>query len=206
MEMVSVLLHFIRAQRDGIWDLHLESFSQMFPYIIRYDHLNYARWGLVYIAEMHQLPQPVLSEFQMGKFVVKRSVQRFNQVDPDQAMEWVNDTGKTGGGIIGITKSTSALCRWTLSYNWRSHITAETYDMFSHQPGRTHVHNEATKSRKKRDNEDEIALCRAFSGYKMFASDSPEILQNLVTKDLATEEIQNSLLCAKELGQEQVDT
>lgn len=108
MEMVSVLLHFIRAQRDGIWDLHLESFSQMLPYIIRYDHLNYARWGLVYIAEMHQLPQPVLSEFQIGKFVVKRSVQRFNQVDPDQAMEWVNDTGKTGGGIIGITKSTSA--------------------------------------------------------------------------------------------------
>ena len=37
---------------------------------------------------MHQLQKPVLSEFQRGSIVVKRSVQKFNQVDPDQAMEW----------------------------------------------------------------------------------------------------------------------
>lgn len=46
---------------------------------------------------MHQLPEPVLSEFQKGNFVVKRSAHKFNQVDPDQAMEWINGTGKKGG-------------------------------------------------------------------------------------------------------------
>ena len=70
MDMVSIILQFTRAQRDGIWDLHLYAFSLMLPYFMRYDHLNYARWGPVYLAEMHQLPEPVLSEFQRGNFVV----------------------------------------------------------------------------------------------------------------------------------------
>jgi hypothetical protein len=36
----------------------------------------------------------------------------------------------------------------------------------------------------------------------VFSSGSPGTLQNFATKDLATEAIQNSLLCAKQLGQE----
>ena len=149
----------------------------MLPYFMRYDHLNCARWGPVYLAEMHQLPEPVLSEFQRGNFVVKRSGQKFNQVDPDQAMEWINGTGKKGGGIIGITKTTPALCKWTLSYNMRSHISGETHAMFNHSPGSTRVHNEATKSRQKRDNDDDIALLSVFQESKVFASVSPESLQ-----------------------------
>ena len=97
MDMISTLLLFTRAQRDGIWELHLEAFRRMLPCFLRYDHYNYARWGPVYLAEMHQLPPDVLSEFQKGNFVVKRSAGRFNQVDPDQAQKWINDTGKKGG-------------------------------------------------------------------------------------------------------------
>lgn len=78
--------------------------------------------------------------------------------------------------------------------------------MYDHHPGSGYVHNEATKSRQKRDNDDEMALVTAFQGFKVLASVSPGSLHNLVTKDLATEEIQDSLLCAKDLGQEQVNT
>ena len=77
---------YTRAQRDGIWELRLYSFSLMLPYFKRYDHLNYARWGPVYLVEMHQLPEPVLSEFKRGSFVIKRSAHKFSQVDPDQVM------------------------------------------------------------------------------------------------------------------------
>jgi hypothetical protein len=140
MDMVSILLQFTRAQRDGIWNLHLYSFSQMLPYFTRYNHLNYARWGPVYLAEMHQLPEAVRTEFQKGNFVVKRSVMKYSQVDPDQAMEWINGTGKKGGGIIGITKTISALCRWTLLYNLRPHIAAETHAMLNPGPGSVRVH------------------------------------------------------------------
>ena len=63
MDMVAIMLQYTRAQRDGIWKLHLYSFSLMLPYFKRYDHLtvlNYARWGPVYLVVMHQLPEPVL--------------------------------------------------------------------------------------------------------------------------------------------------
>ena len=45
MTMVSILLCFTRAQRDGSWDLHLYAFKRMLPFLLRYDHVNYASWG-----------------------------------------------------------------------------------------------------------------------------------------------------------------
>lgn len=47
MEMVSILMGFIRADREGNWALHLEFFSKMLPWFAIYDHTNYACWGPV---------------------------------------------------------------------------------------------------------------------------------------------------------------
>ena len=113
MEMVSILLMFIRAQRDGLWELHFQSFRSMLPFFLRYDHYNYG----------------VYREFEAGNFVVKGSHRSFSQVSPDQAQEWLNGTGKKGGGIVGITKTKSALSHWALSYNLRSQIAAETREL-----------------------------------------------------------------------------
>ncbi|KAL2095499.1 hypothetical protein ACEWY4_010218 [Coilia grayii] len=126
MEMVEILLMFTRAQREGNWNLHLHAFKRMIPFFMAYGHTNYARWGTIYVSEMHQLPQEVKKEFDKGNFVVKRTDQPFNEVDPDQSQEWLNGIGKKSGGIIGITKTSSALSRWALSYNLRSHIANET--------------------------------------------------------------------------------
>jgi hypothetical protein len=206
MKMVSILLMFTRAQRDGIWDLHLYSFTSMLPFFLRYDHYNYGRWGPVYIADMHNLPAVVLEEFKQGNFVVKRSKRKFNQVDPDQAQEWLNGTGKRGGGIVGITKTSSALNRWALSYNLRSHIAADTREMFSIYPKDVLSHNEAKPSRQNRDNSDENTLLSILRRFQLFAPTShPTILQNIATKDLATDKIQRSLLDAKALGLQQLD-
>ena len=162
MEMVSILL-FVRAQREGMWDLHLYAFQKMLPFFHRYDHINYARWGAVYLAQMKQLPVEVQTEFDKGNWVVKGSPRRFNQVDPDQGQEWLNGTGKRGGGIVGITRTTAALCRWTLSYNLRAHIAALTRKMFRVANDDQIACNESNPSRKLRDNSDEkkvIALLR----------------------------------------------
>jgi len=51
----------------------------------------------------------------------------------------------------------------------------------------TVVHNEDTKSRKSRDNDDEISLVAAFRGFQVLTSVTPESLKNLITKDLATD-------------------
>ena len=75
---------------------------------------------------MKQLPEEIENEIQSGNFVVKRSNGRFNEVDPDHAQEWLNGTEKRAGGIVGITKTPSALNRWALSFNLRSQISNST--------------------------------------------------------------------------------
>ena len=47
MEMVSILLRFTRAQREGNWDLHLHAFKEMMPYFHAYNHNNYARLAII---------------------------------------------------------------------------------------------------------------------------------------------------------------
>jgi hypothetical protein len=56
-----------------------------------------------------------------------------------------------GGGIVGITRTPTALSRWSLSYNLRSHISYLTKSMFHVNPEDLMNHKEATKSRQKLD-------------------------------------------------------
>jgi len=149
IEMIGVLLIFTWAQRDGNWLLRLQAFKSMLPYFYWYNQTNYAHWGVIYLHEMNQLPQEVKEEFKAGNFVVKCSPHRFNQVDPDQSQEWLNGVGKKAGGIIGITKSTSALCRWALYYNLRLHLAVETRLASGLGSGDECIHNETMKGKKK---------------------------------------------------------
>ena len=138
--MVHILLLFTRAHREGLWQLYRHTFQQMLPFFKWDNHHNYAKWGTVYLSEMHKLQEGVKAEFERGNFVVKRSPQPFNQVDSDQSQEWLNNTGKKGAAsIVGITKTTS-LSRWDLSYSLRSHISSETkhaYGIQRVQPSKT---------------------------------------------------------------------
>jgi len=171
------------------------------PFFLRYDHTNYARWGPVYLAEMHQLPGEVLEEFQRGNFVVKGSAQKFNQVSPDMSQEWMNAVGKKGGSIVGITKTSSALSRWALSYNLRAHIAMNTRSMFNLGLDDQLIHSESTNSRNQRDNADEAAVLAVLQRFHLFSLDSsPTVLQSLANKDLATDDIQQFLLNAKSHG------
>ena len=73
MNMVEILMDFIRAERDGNWKLHLQSFSAMLPWLIIYDHTIYSRWGPIYLADMHLLDKTapeVFVESIKGNFVV----------------------------------------------------------------------------------------------------------------------------------------
>ena len=154
---------------------------------------------------MHQLPLQVQEEFRRGNFVVKRSRATFNQVSPDQAQEWLNATGKKSGGIVGITRTPSALCRWALSYNFRSHIATQTSNMFDLHDDDRLIHKERGKQSREKDNKVENALHDTLKQYGIFAQMVNETLQNVATKDLATPEIEQSLIQARSFGQKQLE-
>ena len=55
IDMIELLLHMIRASREGNWELHLSCVCQMFPWRFSYDGINYARYMSAYYSDMTSL-------------------------------------------------------------------------------------------------------------------------------------------------------
>lgn len=126
-------------------------------------------------------------------------------MSPDQSTEWLNAVGKTSGGLVGITRVPSALNCWTLSYNLRTMIASQTMTMLhlDNDEDEIYTHNESTKSRRVKDDQNETKLVTTTKQHGMFAS-KLSTLQDVVNKDLATPSIQESLLNAEHLGTKQM--
>ena len=76
IKFVLVLLGFIRATREGIWDLHLSSLEELCKYFFALDRQKYARMLPLYIADMKALQTSdpdIWDEFQSGNFVVNKN-------------------------------------------------------------------------------------------------------------------------------------
>lgn len=204
VDSVSTLLLFTRSIRDGTWDLYLYSLKSMIPLMERYNHRNYVISVTIFIAQMNQLPDGVKLAFEYGDFVVKTTEGKFNQVDADHAQEWMVGVSKDSGGIVGITQKENTLQRWALSFGWRTEITQKTFAMYGLITV-AGVTNEATAARRARDSRDEDSLLRSLTYFNVFAPiQYSGIMQNIVTKDVATETIQNFLLNVAEDGEKQV--
>ena len=209
IQMVDTLLQYLRAEREGNWQLHLSSFAAMLPWIAIYDHFNYMRWGSVYLADMKQLETShidVYREFSKGGFVVKKTQQAFNQLSTDHALEQINRKCKVAGGLIGITRTDSARDRWCLTSNQRSKLADQTFAMFGlDDEGDLSVsHNESSPSRIKRDEQDVIKIQQQFIRFKVFDGQQEELV-SLATKDVASEDVRLALFTAEDRGKELVD-
>ncbi|MES9879525.1 MAG: hypothetical protein ABW185_01435 [Sedimenticola sp.] len=218
LDMTSTLLQFIRAERDGMWTLHLSAVAQMIPYMFAYDRNKYSRWASVYLADMNMLestaPQ-VYREFQAGNHPVKRSLQKFNQVWTDLALEQsVNKDSKTKGGIVGFSLNKEAVIRWFLTAHARISITSAVKSMCNLDVSTEEMkHKEATPQRVKRDENDVCAIIRTveermidpFTGTNS-TSDDPAPLLNIATGVIAPEDVKRDLRNAKEIGTQAMNT
>ncbi len=130
-----------------------------------------------------------------GDLVVKKSKETFNQVDPDQAQEWRNAIRKKSGWIIVITKTSSALNGWALSFNLRTQIANDTQEMLGISTAENIDHDQnMNDSLRSHDIEDENKLFNTFKRFGVFGDDLYNTLQTLVIKDVATEDMQISLI------------
>ena len=93
MEMVWLLLNFIPGDGDANWLFHLETFSAMLPSDRAFDHLNYFRWGTVYLTDMNILQEVAPTALQESTenraqaVSTSSSESSFNSVSPDMALE-----------------------------------------------------------------------------------------------------------------------
>ncbi len=79
-------------------------------------------------------------------------------------------------------KTSTALSRWALSYNLRSHISLETRALYGVSRTDDLVHNEATKGRIKLDNQDENRLHDQLVSFGLFKTKESQSLQNICNK------------------------
>ena len=91
LDMVGLLLKFVRATRTADWDLHLVSIEAMIPWFFAYDRVNYARYLPVYLFEMLNLEvtHPLIHERLLdGDFVAQRqNTHGFSGTALDQVIE-----------------------------------------------------------------------------------------------------------------------
>ena len=209
MHLVTILLRFTRAIRDSNWQLYLQSFAEMLPWFAAFDHVNYLRWGCVFLTDMKQLEKTapeVYLGFQSGDFTVKESNQRFNQIPDDQGLEHVNKMGKVAGGLVGITRCESARNRWGLTYIDKARQVEDTRDMFGITGDEDDVsHKELGKIRLKRDESDVKSLVSTFERLEVFSKDSEELVC-LTTGDIASKVIVKDMQDAEMVGKQVIQT
>jgi len=205
IDFVGKLLLFIRAEREGLWELHLASFQELLPLMVLYDHTNYTRWGTIYITDMLQLEDTfpdVYREFMAGHFVVKEAEGVFNQVSIDMALEHINRLCKSGGGLVGITQSKTALDRWMLTCCDRSQILEDACLLVGYTDPKSEklqTQKEKSKTRLKRDEDDVQKIMDKLREFNPFNRDRDDLIQ-ISTNDVVPPEISQSLLSAEQRG------
>ena len=116
-----VLLNLIRADREGLFELHLDSVQQSQKIFAALDATNYLRWSSLYLEDMRRLPvtaPETHQAFMEGHFVVKRTPGKFRAVGLDMCLEQtINRSMKGSGGIIGSTRKKNSVAEWEIVYH-----------------------------------------------------------------------------------------
>lgn len=217
IDMVLVLLQFIKAERTGNWKLHLSATASMVAHFFSMDRVNYARWLPVYISDMHSLQDnhpEVHREFSSGNFGVSRAKQPFAQVWTDMALEQsINRDSKSKGGIVGISTKENAVERWFLTSHERAAMVRAVKEMCgigdSDEVG---THKEAKTARMVRDEDDVQKLLGIFERgllsdpfnipQETSEEELPLPLCNLATGVVLPNTDADKLINAKESGKE----
>ena len=108
MRMVSLMRQFIKAERTGNWDLHLNTLIEMLPYYAAAGHNNYMKSTYIYLQNMFDLnnSHPNIDKlFRSGFHVIRRSDRYWVGLSADLVIEqeFMRNMKAAGGFINCIT-------------------------------------------------------------------------------------------------------
>ena len=98
--------------------MYVQSLLQIVSWLFALDHINYARWLPVHIADMVNLIKThpgVYHQFMNGNFFVQKTNNVFSAISIDQCHEQMNKLIKGEGGAVGLTEDPHALERWMVA-------------------------------------------------------------------------------------------
>ena len=128
LHLMSYLENLVRSDREGNWNLQLQSIQDLLPLFAAFNSTNYLRWCSLYLEDMKRLPETapgIHTAFMEGKFAVKRTPGCFKAVGADKALEQtINRAQKSVSGIIGSSKKKQYVAKWEIVC-WRSPTSIE---------------------------------------------------------------------------------
>ncbi|XP_065646027.1 uncharacterized protein LOC136076646 isoform X2 [Hydra vulgaris] len=184
IDMVWLMLLFLRATRTTNWELHLDCVRMMLPWYFAYDRVNYARCLCPYWLEMKAIDsthQGLLTEFK-NNWTVQRQASSFSAIACDQAIEQTcNRDCKTNGGITGNTLNRGAVQRWILSQPERS-LIAQQCKLLSGYVKESRVCKDLDVTRIRKDEKSVIDVMETVSSMiNPFENEVTNDLVNIVT-------------------------
>ena len=127
INMMSKLENLVRSDRQGDWNLQLQSIKDLLPLFAAFDSTNYLRWCSLYLEDMYRLPETsptTHNAFMEGKFSIKRTPGCFKAVGADMALEQtINKSQKCSSGIIGNSRKKCYVAKWEILYHEMLAIT-----------------------------------------------------------------------------------
>ena len=201
MKFVMCILMFIRASREGDWNLHLESLKALAKYFFAYDRLNYARMVPLYLAQMHRLKiDDIHHEFTQGNFCVNKNEIPFCAIGPDHAIEHINKLMKSRGGLKGLTQQPAAMARWFLVAPELSRLATQAEHMVGVQRASSPHHHDLSDAITKRYNENVQKLKDVLKVSDPFATEERHLV-NIITKAVMPDDIKEGVLTRDKIGQ-----
>lgn len=177
LDMVGILLKFIRAERLGLWDLHLQSAVEMLPFLAASGHNLYVKSVWIYQQEMAKLQTshpPIFEAFEQGGHTIRRSERRWAGLSADLVIEQEYMRSlKTSGGLTtggGMTEQQRAI--WVLSRPACLEINLLMQNLTKIGYSTSEQHRDMSSSRKERDFDDTQKLVGYFGESSPFRGDN----------------------------------
>ena len=219
IQMVGVLKDLVRADREGNWELHLNSVQAALPLFAGCDRINYLRWASLYLEDMRKLQMDapeVYENFKSGKFVVKRLEGSFNAVGADMCLEQtINRSQKSAGGIIGSTKRKQFVAQWEIIYHEMLAVTNLQREISGVATARAelivnHEFNQPATQRSEAMIKDVIVYINKHenpvSVPKEKDYENHLILHNIISQEVMSVEVRNNLLKFDENSNKKYET
>ena len=206
MDLELSVLTFVRSLRTSNFHLYVQTLEELLPWFFLLDHYHYARWLSVHLRDMKELPTTapeIAQAFAAGKFTVQKTDNVFSSIALDQAHEQMNKMVKGEGGAVGLTENAAALEKWMTAGPEMARLVDEFERALQLTNNNDQRHHEQTAAHQKRYKEDLGSLKRKLSYLgNPFADESEELLC-LSTKVVASTEVVNTVVHAKEMGKAQ---
>ena len=209
MDLVQLLLALIYAVKNNDFTVYAYCIHAMNPLFFSFNGQNYARY-LSYFSMMLcniETSHPGATDLlKQGAISVARSFIPGNRADVDKTMEetfmrHAKSRGSSGAGMTGLLTNQEAYQRWVRTTHARSQYANSMFNMADMQQSVSYEHRDLRPTEIARSQKNTSKALDAVQSFiNPFTVDTKDKLLILSSGQAATDEIENDVLRAEEIG------